>query len=134
VALVRAAWALVCAPIIWTNVRRSGHTRAAMAWFLPQTAAASPPFPILGPIEAALAPHQRGALPLSGPPGARNLGAARSARLSATRLGSMQPVRLVAHPAQYQKGDIVPGVLTSDQGLHDRGADALGRPWRHGLT
>jgi hypothetical protein len=37
VALVRAAWALVCAPIIWTNVRRSGHTRAAMAWFLAPT-------------------------------------------------------------------------------------------------
>jgi hypothetical protein len=65
---------------------------------------------------------------------ARNGGATRSAWLSAIRLGSMQPVRLVAHPAQYQQGDIVPGVLTSDQGLHDRDADALGRPRRHGLT
>ena len=65
---------------------------------------------------------------------ARSRSATRSARLSATRLGGMQPGRLVARPAQYQKGDIVPGVLTSDQGLHDRGADALGRPRCHGLA
>jgi hypothetical protein len=46
----------------------------------------------------------------------------------------MQRVRFVAHPAQYQKGDVIPGVLTSDQGLHDRDADALGRSRRHGLA
>jgi hypothetical protein len=40
--------------------------------------------------------------------------------------------RLSASPAQYQKGDVIPRVLTSDQGAHDRDTDVLGRPGRDG--
>jgi hypothetical protein len=42
--------------------------------------------------------------------------------------------RFFVLPAQYQKGDVIPGVFTSDQGLHYRDADALWRPGHHGLA